>query len=112
MPEPTQVPPLPPFTIMGRSFFDPIQIRRLGVGNLLLGPVCIFGAGASGVIFGILFILFAVATWSITVFGQRPRYAVPVPARYIAGIVAAIGAICFGVFFATIQFIGPIADNL
>jgi hypothetical protein len=74
--------------------------RWSGIGNLLLGAGCIFGAGgAGGVVFGILFILLGIATWIITKFGAIPWHdlsGVPL-------VLASTGAI-IGVVFLYLAF--------
>jgi hypothetical protein len=112
-PSPTSL----PCTIMGRSPFDEVRLRWQGAGNLLLALYCMFGVGGiGGVIFGILFILLAGATWTITSFGRRDWYSIPPNGRIIAGFGAVIGVafvyIFFGIFFFTIWFIMLIANWL
>jgi hypothetical protein len=115
MSEPTQSSGAVPFSIMGRSPFDETRLRWQGAGNIVLALYCLFGAGgAGGIVFGILFISLAVATWVITRFGSRDWYSIPPTERYIAGTGAIIGVaaiyLTFGIFFLTIWFIMLIAD--
>ena len=114
MSEPTEASRAMPFSIMGRSPFDSIRLRWQGAGNIILALYCLFGAGgAGGIVFGILFIALAVATWVITSFGSRNWYSIPPAERYIAGTGAIVGVtviyVTFGIFFLTIWFIMLIA---
>jgi hypothetical protein len=73
-----------------------------------------FGAGGvGGIILGILFILLALATWVITLFGEREWYSISTAGQLIAGTGSVIGVvviyITFGVFFLIIWVISLFA---
>jgi hypothetical protein len=115
MSEPTPQPASLPLTIKGRSPFDERRLQWQGTGSILLALYCMLGVGgAGGIIFGILFLLLALATWIITRFGFRDWYSIPTGQRIIAGTGSVIGLailyLAFGVFFLTIWFILLICD--
>jgi hypothetical protein len=105
-----------PLTIAGRSPFDGIRLRWSGIGNLILAVACASGGNVAGIIFGVIFLILAIATWSITRLGTRPWYALSPGARALAGTGSVIGLVflylCFGIFFLTIWFIKVLAQMM
>lgn len=71
-----------------------------GVGNILLG-VALIGGGHSGgaVIFGVLFIILGVTTWSLGGFGRKPWSDMSPASRRIAGTGAVTGMLFLYVLF-------------
>jgi len=113
---PPSQPSQPPLSIAGRSPFDERRLKWQGAGNILLALYCIFGpGGAGGIVFGILFLLLAVATWVIAFNAGWDWHSIP--RDYRIGIVA-VGAtigitfiyIFFGIFFLVIWIFTHLAD--
>ena len=108
----------PPLTIAGRSFFDQTRLMWQGAGNILIALYCFFGAGgAGGIIFGILFLSLAIATWVIAGLASWDWYGIPPDyRRVIVGIGAVIGVtmmyLFFGIFFLVIWVVTHIGDWL
>jgi hypothetical protein len=90
-----------PFTIAGRSPFDPIRLRWGDLGCVVLGTMILFTGQVTGIIFGILFILLGIATWLVTAFGETDWYDVDPPGRYVAGTGAVVGFIFISFFLLT-----------